>query len=90
MKVNNFDDDLRWSHDQSDDPMWERFYRAGFPEFESMEYVEDLALQKKGVDRNVTLRGGKVVSVDEKIRRNHGLTCCWKSGRKRSSENPVG
>ena len=69
MKANNFKDDLAWSHSQADDPMWERFYRAGFPAFEGMEYVTDTVLQKLGVDRRVMLRGGKTVLVDEKVRR---------------------
>ena len=70
MRVHNFADDLAWSRAQAEDPMWERFYRSGFPEFESMEFVDDLTLQKRGVDRIVTLRGGKTVLVDEKPRKD--------------------
>ena len=68
MRVHNFADDLTRSQAQSKEPMWERFYQAAFPEFESMEFVDDLTLQKKGVDRRVVLKGGKTVLVEEKCR----------------------
>ena len=62
--MNNFNDDLAWSHAQADDPMWESFYRAAFPAFDSMEYVngdspETLALQKQGVTDESASREAK-------------------------------
>ena len=50
-------------------PLWEEVYRQAFPTFASMASITDLGLQRKGIDRQVLLQGGKSVYVDEKMRR---------------------
>lgn len=66
----NFDDDLGFSHQQSDAPWWEEVYRTAFPLFKSMECVKDPGwAQTGGIDRFVFLRDGTYLKIDEKVRR---------------------
>jgi hypothetical protein len=68
--MNDFGDDLAWSHAQSDQPWWEEVYRAAFPEFIGMQAIpQDGWAQRGGIDRLVTLRCGTVLRIDEKARR---------------------
>jgi hypothetical protein len=68
--MNDFDDDLAFSHAQSDAPWWAEVYKQAFPGFESMVCVrKDGWAQRGGIDRVITLSSGKVVTVDEKARR---------------------
>ena len=65
-----FRTDRQYAIDQSADAMWEALYRASFPTFASMEYVEhDGWAQRAGIDRLVILTSGRVLTIDEKIRR---------------------
>ena len=67
---NDFHRDLSWSKAQADDPMWEAVYRQAFPTFSGMAYVHDDGEdQRSGVDRIVSLAGGRRVLIDEKVRR---------------------
>ena len=63
-----FRDDLARSHRASASPLWEEIYRLAFPDFHSLAFVEDRALQRQGVDRLVTLTTGAVVKIEEKQR----------------------
>ena len=66
--VHNFQADLSRSHRAAQSPLWEDIYRLAFPEFHSLAFVEDRALQRQGVDRLITLSSGRVVKVEEKQR----------------------
>lgn len=69
MTVHSFDESLRKSHEQADAPWWGAVYRKAFPDFEGMHCVrKDGWAQRGGIDRVVVLTGGKVVTVDEKVR----------------------
>lgn len=68
MKLNNFNDDLKYSLDKSDDPMWERLYRKAFP-FVGMRTITDKAEQKRGRDRYVWTAEGHGYYIEEKKRR---------------------
>jgi hypothetical protein len=68
--VHDFRRDLAYSHAQTDAPWWEQVYRAAFPDFHSMTDLRaDGDHQRAGVDRHVTLTSGRVLEVDEKVRR---------------------
>lgn len=67
--VHCFNESLIKSNSQVDNPIWERIYRSAFPTFETMVSVrEDGWAQRGGVDRQIILKSGKVISVDEKVR----------------------
>lgn len=68
-KVHVFADSLALSHAFAEADWWERAYRAGIPGFQSMSSVRaDGWAQRGGIDRIVTLKSGKTVLVDEKVR----------------------
>lgn len=71
MKSNNlFEEDLAFSHRQEEQLWWELVYREAFPGFLSMISARsDMEMQRSGIDRLVSLRGGRVLFVDEKVRR---------------------
>lgn len=50
-------------------PFWRRIYQEAFPDFESMsDPITDLTMQRRGIDRIITLAGGKTLYIDEKLR----------------------
>lgn len=68
--MNDFHEDLKFSHDQSDQPWWEDVYRQAFPTFAAMTDVRgDGWWQPAGIDRVVTLASSKQILIDEKVRR---------------------
>ncbi len=67
-KLNEFNKDLEYSLDKSDDPMWERLYRKAFP-FVSMKTITDKNEQKRGRDRYVWTDTGHGYYIEEKKRR---------------------
>lgn len=70
MTVHRFQEDLEFSHNMSDAPWWEEVYRRAFPGFQAMTCVrKDGWAQRGGIDRVVVLSSGKVLNVDEKVRR---------------------
>lgn len=74
MTVHDFRRSLAESNAQVDAPWWEPVYRRAFPGFAAMVSVRDDGwAQRGGIDRVVTLRSGKVISIDEKVRsRSYG------------------
>lgn len=68
--MNNFKDDLKFSHEAEDLDMWHRIYNQAFPNFLSMTSTrEDGQMQQLGVDRTIVTSSGKAVYIDEKARR---------------------
>jgi len=68
----SFTEDLKFSHNMSDLPVWEAIYRQAFPLFLSMvDYRHEGNHQRRGIDRIIFMRNGKSVAVDEKVRRKH-------------------
>jgi len=68
--MNNFKNDLAFSHSAEDLPIWSEIYGKAFPEnhgFVNMR--EDGQLQRLGIDRTVILSSGKAIYIDEKVRR---------------------
>lgn len=66
--LHSFNESLAKSHEQSDAPWWEEVYKQAFP-LASMACVRsDGWAQRGGIDRVLTLKSGKTLTVDEKVR----------------------
>lgn len=65
----HFEQSLAESHRHADAPWWNEVYRQAFP---NMRYAHDLRAdgwaQRAGVDRQILLRDGTAIEVDEKVR----------------------
>lgn len=69
MIVHDFRESLEKSHSYFDAPWWDDVYRKAFPGFASSVSVRDDGwAQRGGIDRVITLKSGKTITVDEKIR----------------------
>ena len=67
--MNDFDIDLQYSIEARDNQDLDNFYKSIFPDLKEIEFVEDLELQKKGIDKILHFNNGKSVLIDEKKRR---------------------
>ena len=61
--MNNFDRDLEFSlnFNHSNDLNW--FYYEYFPDLHTIKPVENIELQKKGIDKIITLKNGKQLMI---------------------------
>lgn len=67
--VHSFADSLARSHTYEDAPWWREVYTKAFPGFAGMVSVrQDGWAQRGGIDRVITLKSGRTVTVDEKVR----------------------
>ena len=67
--VHDFEDSLALSESYADASWWKEVYRQAFPSMASMTCVrQDGWAQRGGIDRVITLRSGKSLWVDEKVR----------------------
>lgn len=65
----NFAESLALSKSQEDAPWWAEVYGRAFPgHLSSVSVRNDGWAQRGGIDRVVTLRSGKTVTIDEKVR----------------------
>lgn len=69
MKYNDFDTDLQYSLEGREDELFNDFYARVLPNVKEVRTVEDMELQRKGIDKQILLHSGKVVLIDEKKRR---------------------
>lgn len=70
MTVHDFHKSLAESHAYADAPWWEDVYRSAFPRVRSMVCVRDDGwAQRGGIDRIITLGCGRIIPVDEKVRK---------------------
>lgn len=68
---NQFKEDLAWSESHHSDDWWQPYYQKAFPKIKGIRTVPGpSAAQRAGIDKFVTLNGGKQIAVDEKIRRH--------------------
>lgn len=68
--THDFHQSLAYSHSQSDAPWWGDVYRAAFPAMAVMvDHRQNGDHQKAGIDRSIVMHNGKVIYVDEKVRR---------------------
>ena len=73
MSVSDFALDLEYSLEARENVLFDRFYHRVFPELERVEFVGNLAEQRRGIDKVLHFRGGGEVRIDEKKRRkNYG------------------
>lgn len=67
--LHDFRQSLAASHEQESADWWPEVYAKAFPGFHSMMSVrQDGWAQRGGIDRVITLKSGKTVTVDEKVR----------------------
>lgn len=87
--THDFNERLRFSHDQSGQPWWEEVYRKAFPNFATMADVrKDGWAQRGGVDRVVVLASGRTVTVDEKVREQDWSDILLERWSDRDNEEP--
>lgn len=69
-KVNDFQECLDFSHDHKNEPFWEKVYDKAFPDMEWCKpCIEKGQGQYLGIDRIIYLVNGKILTVDEKLRK---------------------
>lgn len=69
MKIHKFRESLKKANNPKFETLWLHVYKEIFVDFESMsEPVLDLTLQRAGVDRFVTLKNGRILNCQEKLR----------------------
>lgn len=69
MVVHSFQQSLQKSHEYEDANWWNEVYRKAFPGLvASVSVRQDGWAQRGGIDRVLTLKSGKTVTIDEKIR----------------------
>ncbi len=68
--MNNFHEDLQFSHSAEDSEIWGTIYAKAFPGLQTFTNArQDGELQRHGIDRTLVLKSGKAIYVDEKVRR---------------------
>jgi hypothetical protein len=73
ISVNNFYTDLEYSLEERENELFDNFYFRVIPNLERVEIINDLSLQKEGIDKKLILKNGKIILIDEKKRRkNYG------------------
>lgn len=66
--IHDFYTCLKRSHAYSEASWWQQVYNNAFGECKLTSINEDGWLQRNGIDRLVEIKGGRVVSIDEKVR----------------------
>ena len=68
--IADFQTDLKFSEEASDEPFWDAVYKKAFPNLVNhMACGGDNNSQRRGVDRVIHLANGKTLYIDEKKRR---------------------
>lgn len=68
--IHDFQEQLAWSEQSSEEPFWEAVYRSVFPNMVNhMSVNRDCQAQRQGIDRVILLENGVRLNVDEKKRR---------------------
>jgi hypothetical protein len=69
LRIHNFAESLEVSHLYSNAAWWGVVYKAAFPSLDAMTCVRsDGWAQRGGIDRILTLKSGRVIKIDEKVR----------------------
>lgn len=69
--MHDFQEELAYSHSQSDEPWWDEVYTKAFPDLASVvDLRRDGWHQRAGRDRALVLTSGRTLYVDEKVRRS--------------------
>jgi hypothetical protein len=67
--MNDFNTDLAYANNSADNYLIDSFYKTKFPGLKEIQFVEDLEMQKLGIDKILHFENGKQVTIDEKKRR---------------------
>uniref|UniRef100_A0A6M3LJ26 Uncharacterized protein n=1 Tax=viral metagenome TaxID=1070528 RepID=A0A6M3LJ26_9ZZZZ len=68
--MNDFHEDLEFSHKADELSCWEEIYNTAFPANKAITNTRDNGdLQHLGIDRTIVLSSGKAIYIDEKVRR---------------------
>jgi len=68
--IHDFKEQLSYSETASDEPFWDAIYRKAFPNMVNhMLCNGDTQSQRMGIDRLIMLASGKVLTIDEKKRK---------------------
>ncbi|MBU1173557.1 MAG: hypothetical protein KKD44_28650 [Proteobacteria bacterium] len=69
--MNDFNEDLKLSEDARLEPFWNEIYKKAFPNMTNhmIGKKDKCKSQEYGVDRIIYLENGKVITIDEKVRR---------------------
>lgn len=66
--THDFNERNAWSLQARQEAFWEAVYQKAFPSIVKCELIKDLANQKNGVDRLLTLANDITLTIDEKTR----------------------
>jgi len=67
--IHDFQESLERSHAYEDAPWWREVYEQAFPSLAAMVCTRDDGwAQRGGIDRVLTLKSGRTLTVDEKVR----------------------
>lgn len=69
MRSHNFDACLEYSHRASVEGIFDAAYREWFPDLQRIELAEDMARQRRGIDKVLHFAAGNSWTVDEKMRK---------------------
>jgi len=70
VKVNNFNEDLKFSEQAGHEDFWQVIYKKAFPDIVFAQICTGkCAGQYLGIDRVIQLKSGKTLYIDEKKRR---------------------
>ena len=67
--MNNFKADLEYSLEAREDELFNNLYYRAVPGIEKIEFAEDMATQRNGIDKILHFKSGYKVTIDEKKRR---------------------
>ena len=67
--MNDFVTDLQYSFEESDNEIFDNFYKRIFPSITQIEVCTDLNIQKTGIDKIIHFASGNTFTIDEKKRR---------------------
>ena len=71
-KQHNFKESLNWSKSVNNQLPWLDVYKKAFPDYANSHEIEsNCQAQHMGIDRVISLKTGKTIYVDEKIRKKY-------------------
>lgn len=69
MLTHDFKLELEYSLEKAEDSIFDLFYYRAFPNLLNIKFVDDLTVQKMGIDKILLFSSGNQVSIDEKKRK---------------------
>ena len=66
MNYKHFTTDLEFSLDSRDNEALNKLYYIAFPQLKEIVIVDDMKMQKRGIDKILIFSSGKEILIDEK------------------------